>query len=210
MPRGVDAEMLLAGYYLALHDQPIEALETVVKHLVRGTWHEEVKFCPRPPELANMVRSEQRRVEATNRPRLPFPASVPHQFRDLRIVHRQRAEDLARQRYLLVANGITHESFGKLAKSRGIPAGSIHLWAIDEIWAPAAVAHLVDTNMVETRKRSDVQATEFMSEEQSEYWAKIDALKDAPQVTAEQLAFRRRIKADLDEVKPDDSGKTAA
>lgn len=198
MPRGVDAEMLLTGYHVALQDEPIGALENVVMHLVKGTWREEVKFCPRPPELANMVREEQRRIDAVNRPRLPPPAAVPHEFKDIRVTHRLRAEELAKLGHVLVAEGITREAFCHLAKSRGIPAGSIHLWAIDEVWAPTAVAPLVDTHKVEAKRKAEQGSyTEPMTPEKAEYWRKINALKDAPEITAEQQAFRRKIEMEL-------------
>lgn len=210
LPRGVDADDLLGGYLVALEGLLPSALKSVVIQLVKGTWHEEVKFCPRPPELANMVRSEQRRVEAMNRQRLPPPAAVPHQFRDLRIVHQQRAEELSRQGYRLIAESITADAFMNLGKSRAIPAGSIHLWAIDEVWAPSAVAHLVDIHRVEAKKRLEENSPEPMTQEKAEYWSKIGDLKDAPNVTAEQMGFRRKIEADLEDVKPDDAGREVA
>jgi hypothetical protein len=57
-------------------------------------------------------------------------------MKDLRIVHRQRADELAAQGFVLVGDGVTAEAFGRMAKNRTIPAGSRHLWAIDEVWAP--------------------------------------------------------------------------
>jgi hypothetical protein len=210
LPRGVDADELLRGYLVALEGLLPGALRSVVLHLVRGTWHDEVKFCPRPPELANMVRFEQRRVEAMNRQRLPAPAAVQHQFRDLRIIHHRRADELSKQGYRLIAESITSDAFISLGKSRAIPAGSIHLWAIDEVWAPADVAHLVDIHRVETKKRAGESSLDPMTPEKAEYWSKIGDLKDAPSVTAEQMGFRRKIEADLKGIKPDDAGRAAA
>ena len=210
LPRGVDADELLRGYLVALEGLLPGALKSVVLHLVRGTWHDEVKFCPRPPELANMVRFEQRRVEAMNRQRLPAPAAVEHSFRDLSVVHRQRAGELSKKNYRLIAESINADAFLSLGKSRAIPAGSIHLWAIDEVWAPAEVAHLVDINRVEAKKRAEESSLDPMTSEKAEYWSKIGDLKDAPTVTAEQMGFRRKIETDLKEIKPDDAGRTAA
>jgi hypothetical protein len=111
-------------------------LKSVVVQLVKGTWREEVKFCPRPPELANMVREEQRRLDAINRPRLPAPAAVSQPYKDLRVTQRLRAEELAGQGYAFLCECKGHDAFASMAKKRQIPAGAIHLWAIDEVWAP--------------------------------------------------------------------------
>lgn len=51
---------------------------------------------------------------------------------------------------------------------------------------------------------------EPMDAERAEYWSKIAALKDAPSISEEQQAFRRKINADLDEVRPDDAGRAVA
>lgn len=137
LPRGVDADELLGGYLVALEGLLPSTLKSVVIHLIRGTWYEDVKFCPRPPELANMVRQEQRRIDAMTRPRLPKPEPIQQQFKDLRITHRQRSEELQKSGFVFVCNA-GNEKFTSMAKRRELPAGSIHLWAIDEIWAPAS------------------------------------------------------------------------
>lgn len=128
------------GYLVALDGLPTEALKAVVIHLIKGTWFEEVKFCPRPPELANMVRHEQRRLDAMSRPRLPAPATVPQPFKDLRITQQLRAEGLERAGYVFIGECKGHDQFAAQAKKRLLPAGAIHLWAIDQIWAPRPVA----------------------------------------------------------------------
>lgn len=206
MPRGVEAEMLLAGYYVALQDERIETLEAVVMHLVKGTWREEVKFCPRPPELANMVREEQRRVDAINRPRLPAPAAVKHQYKDVRISHRQRVEELSNDGYTLIAEGVTHDAFGSLAKSRAIPAGSIHLWAIDEVWCPGNVSHMADTGRIASRKQDRVSSEPEMTDERIAMLERIASLPDAKTITAEQQAYRRRVSAEIEKAKGEYDG----
>jgi hypothetical protein len=203
-PRGVDAEGLMDGYLVALESLPLEALKTVVVHLIKGTWRTEVTFCPRPPELANMVRDEQRRVDAINRPRLPSLMAVSHQFVDLRITHRRRAESLAKDGYRLVAEGVTADSFRYLGKSRAIPSGSVHLFAIDEVWAPAVVAHQADLGRIETRKVvSQADHVETITDD-PEYWKAISDLRDAPEITAEQQAFRRKIASSIPSQETDD------
>jgi hypothetical protein len=42
-----------------------------------------------------------------------------------------------------------------------------------------------------------VPINEPISPEKAEYWQKIQALKDAPEITAEQQAFRRKIEMDM-------------
>lgn len=197
LPRGVDADDLLRGYLVALEGLLPSTLKSVVVQLVRGTWREEVKFCPRPPELANMVRDEQRRIDAINMPRLPPPQAAPHQFRDIRITHRLKAEELAKDGYVLIASGVTHDQFYILTRGRSIPPGSKHLWGIDEVWCPSSVAHMANVSTVDGKaNRHDVAGVE-MSPERAAMMSKIMDLPDAKQITAEQQAYRRRISAEL-------------
>lgn len=211
MPKGVDADDLLGGYLVALEGMPPATLKSVVIQLIKGIWREDVKFCPRPPELANMVRAEQRRIDAQNRPRLPGPAIVERAFNDIKITHRLRADELAKAGYVLIAEGVDHDGFSKLAKSRGIPAGSRHLFATSEIWAPQAVAHLADTRAIETRKaaagKSVIEADP--TPEQIERWKKIMAMPDANrELSADEMAHRRAIAAKIG--KATDKGSEAA
>lgn len=202
LPKGVDADDLLGGYLVALEGLYPSTLRGVVVQLVKGTWRDEVKFCPRPPELANMVRAEQRRIDAINRPRLPAPAVVQKPYIEISIKHRIRADELQRDGYVLAASGVNHEAFARLAKNRGLPPKSIHLWAIDEVWTPANVVHLVDTSVVaeQVRKTQDREVyREPMTPERAAHWEKIAALPDAQTITAEQQAFRRKVEMDVSE-----------
>lgn len=197
MPKGLDADQLLGGYLVALEGLLPATLRSVVIQLVKGTWWEEVKFCPRPPELANMVREEQRRIDAVNRPRLAGPAVVPHQFVDVRVSQRLRAEGLARQGYVLVGSSVKHDDFTTLGKSRAIPAGSIHLWAIDEVWCPGAVADQADTGRIAMRRKAKDHTSANLSPEHAEMLEKIMDLPDAREITPDQAAYRRRVAAEL-------------
>ncbi|NTF54399.1 hypothetical protein G6L12_05760 [Agrobacterium rhizogenes] len=132
LPKGVDGDALLRQYHYALSDQPIEALRSVVSKLVKGTWLEEVRFCPRPPELASMVRREASMIAEMNRPRVSYLPS-PHQFKDWRIIHQDRARELQRQGYRLIAEGAELK-----ARYSNVPAGTIFFWATGEMWAPPA------------------------------------------------------------------------
>lgn len=136
LPKGVDADDLLRGYLVALEGLLPSTLKGVVIHLIKGTWFEEVKFCPRPPELANMVRQEQRRIDAMNRTRLPPPIAVEKPFKDLRVSHRLWSEELQKDGYEFVISCSGHDAFKALAKRGQLPVGAKHLWAIDEVWAP--------------------------------------------------------------------------
>lgn len=74
LPRGIDAEGLTDGYLIALEGLPLDALKSVVVKLIRGVMPDQPKFCPRPPELAQMVRNEARRVREADEPKyIPPP-----------------------------------------------------------------------------------------------------------------------------------------
>lgn len=57
-------------------------------------------------------------------------------WKDYRIIQRQRAQELQRQGYVLIAEGITREEFTLKCRSKELPVKAIHLWAIDEAYAP--------------------------------------------------------------------------
>jgi len=67
-PKDTDQESLIAGYFVALEGMELEALQSVTMKVVKGLWDDKVVFCPRPPELAMMVRKEQRRLEDLRAP----------------------------------------------------------------------------------------------------------------------------------------------
>lgn len=54
----------------------------------------------------------------------------------------------------------------------------------------------VDNNARKAQARG-IPVHEPMSPDRAEHWAKIQALKDAPEISAEQMAFRRKIEMDL-------------
>ncbi|MDK1375829.1 MULTISPECIES: hypothetical protein [unclassified Sinorhizobium] len=85
-----------------------------------------------------------------------FTLPVPHEYRDPRVRQRERAQELAEQGYVRIAEGITHDTFNSLTRSRSWPICAVHLWAIDEVWAPAAADF--DTTKIEVA-RSKVSAT---------------------------------------------------
>lgn len=192
MPRGVDPEGLLAGYFVALEGLPASAVQSVVIKLIRGTWSEPVTFCPRPPELANMVRKEHAAMRERAKPSVPMLAA-PHTFKDVRVTQRQRAMELERQDYVFFADCASLDEFARMTRRKELPIGAICLWAIDEIWAPRSAAS--GFQRPEPSTETEVPAETTID---AEYWRKIQALKDAKVVTDEQAAYRRKISADLD------------
>ncbi|EHK79092.1 hypothetical protein SM0020_05205 [Sinorhizobium meliloti CCNWSX0020] len=106
-------------------------------------------FIPQPAELAAMAHAEcrliredrirkqetLRAIEDSVSRRLPSS----HGLMDLRVTQRERAIALAEEGFVRVAEGVDHLEFAHLAKSRELPAGSVHLWAIDVVWTPIAV-----------------------------------------------------------------------
>lgn len=69
--------------------------------------------------------------------------------------------------------------------------------------AKARVRSLLGRYRAETQAYKEQQrgylAPEPMSDEKAEYWRKIEAMKDAPQVTAEQQQFRNKIHMEMPE-----------
>lgn len=208
-PRGTDAEGLLHGYFVALEGLPLTAVQSVVTKLVKGTWIEPVTFCPRPPELANMVRKEHAIMRERSAPSISH-LPVPHSFKDLRVTHRERSRELAGQGYVKVAESIVQQMFASLGKSRGLPVGSKHLWAIDEVWAPKAVAHLVDLSRVESSRRMAAGEREMLSPERVYELEKMLALPDAKDISADQLACRSLVEQDVAAAKIDEEASHAA
>lgn len=195
-PRGTDAEGLLTGYFVALEGLPLNAVQSVVMKLVKGTWSEPVTFCPRPPELATMVRKEYEFMRARSAPAVShLPA--PHSFKDLRVTHRERARELAGKGFVKVAEGVDHLEFAQLARSRELPAGAVHLWAIDEVWSPIAVR--VNRKSINERLSAKEPA---MSPERAADLARMLALPDAKEITAEQMEYRRKIETELNGEEP--------
>lgn len=194
MPRGTDAESLLALYFVALEGLPLQAVQSVVMKIVKGLWPEPVTYCPRPPELANMVRNEY----AAMREPAPTVSALPvrRPFRDLCDVQRESARELAGQGYVRIAEGITHDTFRSLTRSRSWPTGAVHLWAIDEVWSPTAAR--VDTAAIEAaRTKAAGIVHEPITSERAEDRARMLALPDAKNVSAEHMAYRRKREAEL-------------
>src|ERR1041384_6678700 len=83
-----------------------------------------------------MVREEQRRLDAINRPRLPAPVYQPQPFKDIRVTQRLRADELQSKGYLFHSKCESIDTFRSRLKRGEFPVGATHLWAIDEVWVP--------------------------------------------------------------------------
>lgn len=147
IPASIQAADKVEEYRIALKGIPIHGLRTVFVKLKRGEYElDNRSFIPLPAEMAAMAHAECRslrddRARANERlrtidenRRLPPRAPTPL-LKDLRVTQRIRAEELERQGYALTAICSGHDAFANMAKKRQLPAGAIHLWAIDEVWA---------------------------------------------------------------------------
>ena len=57
-PKGTDPEKAVGGYIAALHGFPIDAIALGIRRFIRGECKDvSAKFCPHPPELANIIRT---------------------------------------------------------------------------------------------------------------------------------------------------------
>lgn len=124
LPRGLDADALTDGYLFALQGLSTDGLKSVIAKLIRGTMPNQPKFCPRPPELAQMVRDEEERMRDLARPALPGPASTA--FKDWRMIHEEKARHEGRK---LIHAGASIDDYRRGLKSGAYPAGSTWLWA---------------------------------------------------------------------------------
>lgn len=146
LPSALSPDMAPAVYAFALKGISGSALKRVVAKIIRGEYEIHRAFIPNAPEFAILARAEDApMVEDLARARAIFKAkseATPRHthaqgFNDLRITHRLRAEELQRAGFLFLRECKSHETFNNLTKKRELPTGAVHLWAIDEVWAPA-------------------------------------------------------------------------
>lgn len=206
-------------YRRSLRHVPVYGLRRAYSKLKRGEYENiNLAFIPLPSELAAMAMAESRLIREDRIRKQETLAALQeidtaprhYGFRDLRIVHRERAVELAAKGYVKVADGINQQMFGSLAKSRGLPAGSVLLWAIDEVWAPEAVARYVDLSRVESSKRMAAPEREMLSPERAAELEKMLALPDAKDIRAEQMAYRSLVENEVAAAKVDEEVSHAA
>lgn len=223
IPASIQSEDPIEEYRIALKGVPLHGLRTVFVRLKRGEYElQNRSFLPIPSEMAAMANLECRslreeRMRASEmikaaRENAEFGSPTLSRFglKDLRVTHQERARELAGHGYVKVADGINQQMFSSLAKSRGLPAGCVLLWAIDEVWAPEAVARYVDLSRVESSKRMAVQEREVLSPERAAELEKMLALPDAKDIRAEQMAYRSLVENEVAAAKVDEEVSHAA
>lgn len=141
--RGVsDERETMEAYGFALEPFSVEAIRNTVDYLRRGEIEDASKqWCPRPPELAVFVRSEQKRLDALNR-----RPSISHQpvetggYKDWRIIHRQKTKELEQNGYRLVQESVSIDTFNLLGRRKKWQIGATWFWSLQEVWAPVGAA----------------------------------------------------------------------
>ncbi|MFQ6161416.1 hypothetical protein [Sinorhizobium meliloti] len=202
-------------YRLSLRNVPVYGLRRTYVKLKRGEYENINKaFIPLPAELAAMANAECRllredrirKQETLRAVQDSVSRTLPsaHGLMDLRVSQRERANELAAKGFSLVAQGVDHLEFAHLAKSRELPAGSVHLWAIDEVWSPIAVR--VNRSRIQTKLTAK---PEPISAERADELARMLALPDASEVTSEQMAYRGKVKAEIEAAEPEEEERAA-
>lgn len=131
-PKDTDQESLIAGYFIALDGLSLEAFQNVVMKIVKGLMGD-IKFCPRPPELASMVRKEEASIDLMRGPRNHHN---PVQKPAMRVYMEKRWEGEK-----VIATDIEHNQF----KSSQWPTGSVYVPILSTVFA-------ADPNRYATRK----------------------------------------------------------
>lgn len=116
------------------------AIWNTVNNLRAGKIEEASKsFCPKAPELAVLVRSEQARIDAVNRPKMISHQPVSRPWKDWNIIQRERTRELAEQGFYLIDKDVPHDVACARTRQKKYPAGSIWFWCLQEVWAPRHV-----------------------------------------------------------------------
>ncbi|KAA0686026.1 hypothetical protein DTW90_34640 [Neorhizobium sp. P12A] len=145
LPSALEAERAPAVYAFALKGISGQALKRVVAKIIRGEYEINRRYVPSPPEFAILARSEDKPLiqelanARANQQALQQPSTrYVHDrgFKDLRITARHRADELKAAGYYYHSKCESLDKFKSGAKNGQYPAGAIHLWAIDEVWAP--------------------------------------------------------------------------
>ncbi|QGJ76782.1 hypothetical protein CN138_32725 [Sinorhizobium meliloti] len=183
-------------YRLSLRNVPVYGLRRAYVKLKRVEYENiNGAFIPLPAEFAalasakcRLIREDRSRKQETLRAiedsiSRTLPSS--HGLMDLRVSQRERASELAEKGFVRAAEDVDHLEFAHLPKSRELPAGSHQLRAIDEVWSPIAVR--VNCSRIQTKL--NVQPPP-VSPERADELARMLALPDTSQVTAEQMAYR--------------------
>lgn len=131
---------ILSLYCDVLSEFSETAIWNTVNNLRAGKIEEASKsFCPKAPELAVLVRSEQARIDAVNRPKsIPYQAP-PRDYLVHVVKQRQKANELAAQGFRCIATGVDHPMSLNMTKKKERGVGSIWFASLQEVWEPPHV-----------------------------------------------------------------------
>lgn len=126
---------ILDAYCFALSEFTSDAVWNTVNALRAGKIEDASKnFCPKAPELASYVRSEQKRLDILKSPRAISYVPVAHEFKDWRVIQRVETDRLAGEGFRCLATELGHDEFVTKARRKAFPAGSVWFWALQECW----------------------------------------------------------------------------
>ncbi|OJF97594.1 hypothetical protein AX760_16660 [Pararhizobium antarcticum] len=134
-------------YREALSETPIEGLRKMFFKMKRGGYSKHLAFLPNPSEMAAIANSEAQSLRE-DRGRISERARMVREnaqmktmagrhapLKDIVTSATIRADELSRVGWYFVEKCPSQESWVNRAK-KGLPTGSVFLWAIGEIWAP--------------------------------------------------------------------------
>ncbi|MDH7801301.1 MULTISPECIES: hypothetical protein [unclassified Rhizobium] len=116
------------------------AIWNTVNNLRAGKIEDASKsFCPKAPELAVMVRSEQARLDAINRPKaIPYQPK-PRDYLVHAVMQRKVTGELAKQGYRCIAKDVDHIMSINMWKKKERSVGSRWFASLQEVWEPPHV-----------------------------------------------------------------------
>lgn len=150
IPSAVNEADAINLYRDALSATPVEGLRKVFIKLKRGEYSNHVRYLPNPAEMASLANAEIRTFR-DDRARLSERMRVARENAALGVGSgnglrqnpvtdaRLKADKLYREGWQFHEKCSSQESWANRVK-KGLPVGSIFLWAIGEIWSPAAKA----------------------------------------------------------------------
>lgn len=151
IPSAVSENEAIDLYRDALAETPIEGLRKAFLKLKRGGYSKHVAFLPNPSEMAALANAEAELFRA-DRARYSERARMVRENAQMNVKAgkhvllknvvtdaRLRAEELSLAGWHFLENCPSQESWAGRAK-KGLPVGSVFLWAIEEIWAPPGSA----------------------------------------------------------------------
>lgn len=145
-PKDTDQESLIAGYFVALDGLSLEAFQNVVMKIVKGLMGD-IKFCPRPPELASMVRREEASIDLLRGPRSKNVAAQ----KPTMVAYMERKWKGEK----VIAKNVELDKF----KAREWPAGSIYVPILSTVFAADPSRYGKKTGMTVSEIRRKIATT---------------------------------------------------